>query len=270
MSPETHLIPANASPLMLGVMPTDKDRYSRLAAYRAILLGERGLAPASAAAHLSTIRGRYQALLGDNALRDALYAETPPDLGPADRKALVDELLARLENAIHPRQSSVPQITRQDSADSAHLHLTVAQVNQLLAAPGLDTRLGLCDTALIALLVCTGLREAEAVALQVEDLRQTLGGELAVYVRSGKGAKERLVPYGELSWFLQYVDAWRANAEATSGAVFRGLYKGGKSVRRTALTVRAVQAVLDRYPVIGGGTVTAARPHDPRRTYAAV
>ncbi len=99
-------------------------------------------------------------------------------------------------------------------------------------------------------------------------LGQTLGGERAVHVRRGKGAKERLVPYGDLSWCLQYVDAWMSHAGVGSSAVFRGFYKGAKSVRRTALTVRAVQDVLDRYPLIVNGEVVTARPHDLRRTYA--
>src|SRR3972149_3896606 len=44
-----------------------------LAIYRDYLLGERGLAPSSVSAHLSTIRGRYQTLLRDNAVRQMLF-----------------------------------------------------------------------------------------------------------------------------------------------------------------------------------------------------
>jgi hypothetical protein len=45
-----------------------------LAAYRDYLLQARELSPSSVAAYLSTVRGRYQALLSDNALREWLYA----------------------------------------------------------------------------------------------------------------------------------------------------------------------------------------------------
>ena len=49
-----------------------------LAAYRDHLLAT--LKPSSVLVHLSTIRGRYRALLKQNVVRDALYAKVPPDL----------------------------------------------------------------------------------------------------------------------------------------------------------------------------------------------
>ena len=54
--------------------------------------------------------------------------------------------------------------------------------------------------------VTTDLTTAQG--LDVGDLRQRLGGELALHVREGKGARERLVPYGDLDWCLAVVDAW--------------------------------------------------------------
>jgi site-specific recombinase XerD len=71
-------------------------------------------------------------------------------------------------------------------------------------------------------MLCTGIREAELCALTVEDLRQRLGGSLALHVCQGKGAKERLVPYGALEWVLAIVEAWLRIASVTDGPVFRG------------------------------------------------
>ena len=70
-----------------------------LDAYRDYLLYERGIAPATVKAHLATIRGRYKQLLEDNATRDLLYAMTPPEATASDKKAFVDEMLTRLDNA---------------------------------------------------------------------------------------------------------------------------------------------------------------------------
>lgn len=237
-----------------------------LAAYRDNLLQK--LAPATVAAHLSSIRGRYNVLLQDNRVRDGLYTLTPADASPADKKAVVDEILARLENAVKPSAAPVKQIKKQDRADSEHLRLTRNQASTLIAAPGVTTLAGLRDTALIALILCTGLREAEACALDVKDLRQRLGGELALHVRKGKGAKERLIPYGELAFCLAYVDTWLKAAGITDGAVFRGFYKGAKRVRPTRLTTRAVQMILGDYPLMIDGHLRKVQPHDLRRTYA--
>jgi hypothetical protein len=86
-----------------------------LAGYRDELLDV--YAPSTISAHLSTIRARYQEILRDNGTRDSLYAlagERFPHMGtdtPANRKAYVGEILARLSNAIDPKVSQVRQKT---------------------------------------------------------------------------------------------------------------------------------------------------------------
>ncbi len=201
-----------------------------LAAYRDYLL-ERGsaksgpLAPSIVGAHLSTVRARYRELARD---RDRLYAIVSQQTDdPLLRKALVDEMVARIENAIAPETAPVAVKTSQDTPDTAHLRLTAAQASALMAAPGLDSLPALRDTSLISLMLCTGIREAELRGLDVADLRQRIGGELALHVRQGKGCKERLVPYGELDWVLAIVEAWLQAAGIPGGAVFRGIWRGG-------------------------------------------
>ena len=247
-----------------------------LAAYRDYLLTERGLAPASAAAHLSTVRGRYNTLVHDNALREVIYARAPAHASAADRKALVDEALTRLENAVCAAAAPVSVTQHQDDLDAGHVRLTIEQALELLDAPvryARNTRReALRDAALIAVMLCTGLREMEVCALDVDDLRQKVDRQLGVAVRMGKGAKARFVPYGGLIWCLEYVDAWLASAAITGGAVFRGLRKARagaeKPVRAARLSVRAVQDILKRYPVYEDGQTITVAPHDLRRTYA--
>src|SRR5258708_18345076 len=105
---------------------------------------------------------------------------------------------------------------------------------------------GLRDTCLIAFMLCTGLRESELCALDVADLRQHLGETLALHIREGKGAKARLVPYGDLDFVLAVADVWLRAAGIQDGAVFRGFRKGNKGLRTGRLTGRAAQDVLRR------------------------
>ncbi|MBN1137959.1 MAG: tyrosine-type recombinase/integrase [Anaerolineae bacterium] len=279
----------------LNLAPTDADKHTRyrlgqfqawltaqgkpwhapdLAAYRDAMLAG-GKAPATVTAHLSTIRGRYAALLRRNTTRETLYGlasqalqETGQEDTPANRKAFVDEMLARLENAIDPQTAPVRITIRQDRPDADHLRLTAEQASVLMAAPGLGALQGLRDTGVVALMLCTGVREAELSALDVGDLRQRLGGELALHVREGKGRKERLIPYGELSWVLAIVDHWLTKAGIGNGPVFRGLHKGGQRLRPGRLSVRAIQYILAGYPLMVDGEMVTVRPHDLRRTYA--
>jgi len=245
-----------------------------LAVYRDALLG-RGLAASSVRAHLSTVRGQYKRLLKDNVIRTHLYEHAAAELQrlgqddtPANRKAMVDEILERLDNAIDPAVSRVRVVKHQDRPDTDHHRLTRAQAEALINAPGVDTIKGLRDTAILAILLCTGVREAEVCHLEVRDLRQQLGGELALHVREGKGAKERLVPYGDLSWALAIVEKWLAAAGIADGPVFRAFWRDGESLRPGGMTVRAIQLIVGSYPIAINGDTIAVSPHDLRRTYA--
>ena len=137
-----------------------------------------------------------------------------------------------------------------------------------MAAPGTKTLKGLRNTAIMALMLSTGIREGELVALDVQDLRQELGGELALHIREGKGARERLVPYGDLDYSLAIVERWLERAGVESGPVFRPLWKSHKVRKDRRLTTRGVQKIVASYDVAVNGELIAIRPHDARRTYA--
>ncbi len=251
-----------------------------LRAYRDYLLRDRArvdkrgrlipatLSPKTALAHLATIRGRYNELTRSNEVRDRLYELANPEASEAEQRALVDEFFVRLVNDLHPQTAPIKLVKLQDRADSEHLRLKPYQVSALLSAPGLGSLRGLRDTALMTVMVCSGIRAAEAAALQVEDLRQQLGGELSLRVRAGKGAKQRLIPYGPLNWCLLYVDAWLQAAGLRAGAVFRGIRRGGKSVRERGIGTWTVNDIMNSYPISVDGALRVVKPHDLRRTYA--
>ena len=71
--------------------------------------------------------------------------------------------------------------------------LSEAQVEALLAVPNTETPLGLRDRAMLELLYASGLRVSELVNLPMLSLNLREG----VLRITGKGSKERLVPFGE-------------------------------------------------------------------------
>lgn len=240
-----------------------------LAEYLKHLLGERNLSASSASAHLSTIRTRYRELLRNPFIRDGLFEMVQPHSdSPADAKAFVDEIVERMRMAIDPESVKVEKTVLQDEADSDHVRLTENQARYMLHAPGIDTLKGLRDTAMIALMLCTGAREGEVAALTTEDLYQRYDGKLALRIRHGKGDKQRMIPYGELEWVLAIVGMWLASAGIDEGPVFRGFYRGSKSVRPTGITTRGMQKMMQDYPLMIDGVMRVIQLHNLRRTYA--
>ncbi len=81
--------------------------------------------------------------------------------------------------------------------------LSEAQVEALLAAPDVDTPLGLRDRTMLELMYASGLRVSELVTLKSVHLGLSEG---ALRV-TGKGSRERLVPFGEEAqgWLRRYL-----------------------------------------------------------------
>jgi integrase/recombinase XerD len=85
--------------------------------------------------------------------------------------------------------------------------LTEAQVEALLAAPDVDTALGVRDRTMLELMYASGLRVSELVTLRTLNV----GLNENVLRVFGKGNKERLVPFGEeaASWLRRYLEQVR-------------------------------------------------------------
>ena len=81
--------------------------------------------------------------------------------------------------------------------------LTEQDVELLLAAPDLQTPLGLRDRTMLEVLYASGLRVSELVTLRIAQVSMDMG----VVRVMGKGSKERLVPLGEeaLDWLRRYL-----------------------------------------------------------------
>ncbi len=86
--------------------------------------------------------------------------------------------------------------------------LSEDEVMALLNQPNISKALGIRDRAILELFYSTGLRRSELCRLELQDIsfsRQT------VFVRQGKGSKDRLIPVGEraLGWLGRYVNGVR-------------------------------------------------------------
>ena len=243
-----------------------------LANYRDLLLDT--LAPSSVRVHLSSVRRSYKALVENPQQRTALVDHLQQQYTTADFaiiKAMADELELRLMRAIDPLHSKVTTGSVQDEADSRHIRLTPAQGAALMMRPDLSRLRGRRDVAIIALLLATGLREGEVVKLEIDDLYQTYGGVPALRVKAGKGAKARMVPFGDMLWARQITELWLNGRE--SGPVYTRMRQGRGDMRNAQpmsmpMTTRSVQRMLRRYPISIDGQRRTVTPHDLRRSYA--
>jgi len=183
----------------------------------------------------------------------------------------MNELERRIEYRIFGGDIRAKEVQKQDVSDEDKgIRLSESRARLRLQMPDVRQLRGLRDAAMIALMICTGVREHELVALEVNDLRHHYEGLLALRVKQGKGAKQRLVVYGNLSWCLNYVDMWLQRAGITDGAVFRGFWGASDKLRPNGMNVRQVNRILNHYPLNINGEPVVVRPHDLRRTYARI
>ncbi|MCP4465236.1 MAG: tyrosine-type recombinase/integrase [Halieaceae bacterium] len=87
--------------------------------------------------------------------------------------------------------------------------LSVAEIERLLSQPDTSTANGIRTRTMLELLYSTGMRRAELCRLDEANLAFS---RATVFIRQGKGGKDRLLPVGEraLLWLRRYVDTVRA------------------------------------------------------------
>ena len=138
--------------------------------------------------------------------------------------------------------------------------LTEQEVERLLAAPDVDTALGIRDRAMLEVLYATGLRVSELVGLRPEQVN-LLQGVLRVV---GKGGKERLVPLGEpaVDWLERFLERGRTPilGARTSAALF-------PTGRGGAMTRQAFWYLVKRYAE-RAGVSRPISPHTLRHAFA--
>jgi integrase/recombinase XerC len=160
------------------------------------------------------------------------------------------------------------------------------QVDRLLAGPDPVDPVGLRDRAILELLYATGIRVGELCGLHLGDVDLAADTVLVL----GKGAKERIVPFGEpaRAALLDYLAKGRAAMLPTPGKPASSApdqerpasstRSGGRGIpadqdalffnrRGKPMTQRDVRGMLERYRV-AAGVPAGTSPHTLRHSYA--
>jgi integrase/recombinase XerD len=139
--------------------------------------------------------------------------------------------------------------------------LAEKQVSDLLDAPDTNTPLGLRDRAMLELLYATGLRVSELIGLRLFEL--SLNDNVVRVL--GKGAKERLVPLGEIAadWLTRYLAEARGDllGAKTSDAIF-------VTQRGTGMTRQMFWTLIKKYALHAGIPQRQISPHVLRHAFA--
>ncbi|MCC7134542.1 MAG: site-specific tyrosine recombinase XerD [Gemmatimonadales bacterium] len=189
-------------------------------------LKDAGASPATIRRHVSALHTYFGFLIGEGVLTD----------DPSDR----------LET---PRKGrKLPSV------------LSVAEVERLLVAPGLDDPLAWRDRALLELAYGAGLRVSEVCGLRLEDLALNDGLVRVI----GKGNKQRLVPIGRksLATVAIYLNTLRPTLD-------RGGSKGRVMVnaRGTPLSRVGAWGVVKK-AADAAGLTRRVTPHTLRHSFA--
>jgi integrase/recombinase XerD len=141
-------------------------------------------------------------------------------------------------------------------------YLAVEEVDRLIAQPDVDTPRGLRDRALIELLYATGMRVSELVGLRPADVHL----DASYLTCTGKGSKQRLVPFGEEAgtWVRRYVREARPAllGARTSTRLFVNARGGARGLTRMGFW-----KILKGY-ARQAGLASSLSPHVLRHSFA--
>lgn len=138
--------------------------------------------------------------------------------------------------------------------------LSENQVEALLAAPDLNTPLGLRDRTMLELIYASGLRVSELVLLKSVEVSMQEG----VLRVTGKGNKTRLVPFGDEAGF--WIDRYLKEVRSTilNGQVTDALFV---TSRGAAMTRQMFWVVIKKYALIADIHAPLS-PHTLRHAFA--
>ena len=138
--------------------------------------------------------------------------------------------------------------------------LSEAQVEALLTAPDAATPLGLRDRAMLELMYASGLRVSELVGLKTVQLGMAEG---ALRV-TGKGAKERMLPFGEQAHASLVRYQVEARAAILAGQASDSLFV---TARGGAMTRQMCWKLVKRHALVAGIDAPLS-PHTLRHAFA--
>ena len=142
--------------------------------------------------------------------------------------------------------------------------LSEAQVEALLAAPGDGTPLALRDHAMLELMYASGLRVSELVGLKTYHVSLN---EHVLRI-TGKGDKERLVPFGQVAgqWLMAYLQPSRPAVLGPQQT--DDLFVTARGARRGSAMTRVMFWQLVRKYALAAQITTPLSPHTLRHAFA--
>jgi len=142
--------------------------------------------------------------------------------------------------------------------------LTEVQVEALLAAPDIETPLGVRDRTMMELMYASGLRVSELVSLKVFNISLS-DNVLRVF---GKGNKERLIPFGEVAcaWLKRYLSDVRP--ALIQGKHCDDLFVTNRGVKAGSTMSRVMFWLLIRKYALKAGIAAPLSPHTLRHAFA--
>lgn len=153
-----------------------------------------------------------------------------------------------------------------DKSDKEVKFLSLDQIEKLLLAPKTDTIIGLRDKAILESFFSTGLRVAELVKLNRDQLRiKNSTKELEISIM-GKGSKVRTVYFSERA--IEAIRSYLNKRNDIDEALFIN-YKPGieKTAISRRLTPKSIEDIVKKYVKIAGLPVMAT-PHTIRHSFA--
>lgn len=150
-----------------------------------------------------------------------------------------------------------------DKDDKKVNFLTLEQIEKLLSAPNTSKRIGLRDRAILESLFSTGLRIAELVSLNREQINLKTadkGLELGIV---GKGNRPRTVYFSAraIHWLKEYL----TNRRDKGKALFINYQRGRNGYLR--LTPRSIEKMIKKYALLAG-LPSQTTPHTLRHSFA--
>lgn len=138
--------------------------------------------------------------------------------------------------------------------------LSETQVEALLAAPDVNTALGLRDRCMLELIYASGLRVTELVLITIQEVSMNDH----VLRITGKGNKTRLVPFGEIagSWIVRYLHD--ARPLILQGKVDDALFV---TARGAAMTRQMFWILIKKYSQLAAINAPLS-PHTLRHAFA--
>ena len=203
-----------------------RDADSPMILRHLISLRDSGMGPRSRARHLVTLRGFFKFMVQEKILA----------LNPARRLDLPKSGL------------KLPDV------------LSIQDINQLLNMPNPKKPAGIRNTAMIELMYAAGLRVSELITVKLQDVNLN-GCCVRVF---GKGAKERMVPFGQPA--RQKIDFYVTTARpallSPHTSPFLFVARAGKPMTR-----QGFWKILKQYAQ-AAGIIKPITPHSLRHSFA--